>query len=288
MKRKACFYSDGNKISAEIYFPNNISKEGAPAIVMCHGFAEIKEHKLPPIAEFFSSNGYIVATFDHRGFGESEGIKGYLVPQDQVNDIRNMITYLQTLPEVNHERIGLWGSSFGGANSIVTTGVDKRVKCLCAQVTFGNGERVFKKVKDEKKLQMFNEMISKASRLAVLENSLLRISANQILADKQSIDFYNSEVVNFPHFDVDIPLLSIEKITEYFPEDYVSKIKIPIFIVSAKNDTVVPVQESEILFEKANEPKQYHCVDTGHYDVYVGDCLKEISNKQLEWFNKYL
>lgn len=62
MKRKACFYSDGNKISAEIYFPNNISKEGAPAIVMCHGFAEIKEHKLPPIAEFFSSNGYIVAT----------------------------------------------------------------------------------------------------------------------------------------------------------------------------------------------------------------------------------
>ncbi|AFJ42983.1 Hypothetical protein FNO222_1367 [Francisella orientalis] len=128
-------------------------------------------------------------------------------------------------------------------------------------------------------------MVSKASRLAVLENNLLRISA---IVDKQSINFYNSEVFNFPHFDVDIPLLSIEIITEYFPEDYISKIKIPIFIVSAKNDTVVPVQESEILFEKANEPKQYHCDGTGHYDVYVGDRLKEISNKQLEWFNKYL
>jgi len=66
-----------------------------------------------------TESGYAVLAFDYRGFGESEGERGRLVPAEQMTDIRNAVTYMQTLGEVDPERIGLWGTSFGGANAII-------------------------------------------------------------------------------------------------------------------------------------------------------------------------
>ena len=85
---------------------------------------------------------YISLVFDYRGFGDSEGKRGRLIPSEQVVDIRNAITFMEAQPEAEAERIGLWGTSFGGANAITTASIDDRVKCLTVQITFGSGERM--------------------------------------------------------------------------------------------------------------------------------------------------
>jgi cephalosporin-C deacetylase-like acetyl esterase len=64
------------------------------------------------------------------------------VPQEQVADIRNAITFVQTLKEADEEKIGLWGTSFGGANCIYAASVDERVKALAVQLTFASGKRM--------------------------------------------------------------------------------------------------------------------------------------------------
>jgi uncharacterized protein len=64
-----------------------------------------------------------------------------MIPQEQVVDIRNALTFLETLPHVHRDNIGLWGTSFGGANVAYVGAVDRRVACTVSVVAVGNGER---------------------------------------------------------------------------------------------------------------------------------------------------
>ena len=73
--------------------------------------------------------------FDYRYFGDSEGEPRHqLFPLEQVEDVRNAITWISDQPEVDSRRIGLWGTSYGGGIVIYTATWDRRVKAVVAQV----------------------------------------------------------------------------------------------------------------------------------------------------------
>ncbi len=59
-------------------------------------------------------------------------------------DTRNALTLLATRPEVDPERIGLVGSSFGAAVAVFTGGADRRVAAVISCGGWGDGERKFR------------------------------------------------------------------------------------------------------------------------------------------------
>ena len=123
-----------------------------------YGFAGVKEMLLPEYANSFCKNGYIVLTFDYRGFGESEGDPGRLDPGLQIEDIHNALDFIEKVDGVDASKIGLWGTSYGGANAVLVASQTDKINALCVQLTFGDGERVItgicqmKSVKNLKKL----------------------------------------------------------------------------------------------------------------------------------------
>ena len=91
-----------------------------PAITMAHGFAGVKEHGLERFARVFADAGFVVLVHDHRGFGASDGSPRYDIdPWVQIADWRRAISFLESLPAVDADRIGLWGSSYAGGHAIV-------------------------------------------------------------------------------------------------------------------------------------------------------------------------
>jgi poly(3-hydroxybutyrate) depolymerase len=56
-----------------------------------------------------------------------------LIPEDQVDDIRNAISYLQGEPGVDRTRIGVWGAGMSGGHAMVVAGIDPRIKAVVAQ-----------------------------------------------------------------------------------------------------------------------------------------------------------
>jgi dienelactone hydrolase len=67
-------------------------------------------------------------TIPFRYFGDSEGEpRSQLFPLHQVEDVRNAITWLSSQPEVDPQRIGIWGTSYGGG--IVVT-FDRRIRAV--------------------------------------------------------------------------------------------------------------------------------------------------------------
>ena len=84
----------------------------------------------------FTEAGYAVLVFDYRGFGDSEGERGLILPMWQA-EVRNGITYMQTRSEVDPNRIGLFGlGGTGGALPIYVAAVDHRVKCVVSDYGF--------------------------------------------------------------------------------------------------------------------------------------------------------
>lgn len=289
MKKDITFYSEGSKIAGHLYLPEKADENNkVPAVVLCHGFAGIKELLLPVFAEKFAKQGYASLVFDYRGFGESEGERGRLVPVEQVRDIRNALTYMQTVAEVDQEQLFLWGTSFGGANAITTASIDSRVKALCVQLTFGSGERVITgSMTDEEKAKLF-ATFEKVEKRAVTTNKPMMLKPVQILTDEQSKEFYTSQVEKFPALAIKIPLVTIKYTIEYKPEDVLDKVNVPLLIIGAANDRVNPPEESQRLFDKAKEPKELMILEnTGHYECYEGESFEKISDKALEWFKTY-
>lgn len=294
MKRDIEFYSEGSLIKGHLYLPEDIEekfveKGAVPAIVLCHGFAGVKELLLPAYAEAFAENGFAALTFDYRGFGGSEGEEGKLSPRLQMVDIRNAITYMQSIKEVDPEKVGLWGTSYGGANAVVVTAKDKRVKCLAVQLTFEDGERVITGGLSAQEKEKLLATLSKVWIKAVTRNQMMKLPVNKALTDQQSIEFFNKAVEEFPQLNVKIPFFTIKETIEHKPGQYMGNVDVPVLIVGAENDSVNPARESEILFVKANDPKELFMVKGAtHYEVYEGELFQQVIKKQLEWFGKYL
>ena len=79
--------------------------------------------------------------FDYRGWGDSEGNeRGWVMPKWQAEDIRNAITFMQTRPEIDPDRIATYGSGgTGGGNAVYVAAIDSRVKCCVSYLGVSSG-----------------------------------------------------------------------------------------------------------------------------------------------------
>ena len=97
-----------------------------PAVVMAHGFSGVKEQYLDDFAEVFAKAGLATLVFDNRNFGASEGEpRQEIDPIQQVRDYRHAITFARTLPEVDRDRIGVWGTSYSGGHVLMVGAIDQ-------------------------------------------------------------------------------------------------------------------------------------------------------------------
>lgn len=289
MKKDIEFYSEGALIKGHLYVPQQETTEALPAILMCHGFAGVKELLLPGFAERFATAGYVVLCFDYRGFGESEGDRGRLQPALQQVDIRNAISFLCTLPEVDKHNIALWGTSFGGSNVVAVAAVDKRVKCLVAQLAFSNGERIILGNKTPEEKEKILGTIQRSLEKRAVQNREMMMPINKFLTDEQSLAFYDKYKDRFPALHEKVPFLTMKEVIEYKSEDLVKQVTVPILVVGAENDIVNPIYESEMLHKNANKPKALYIVEGAtHYEVYEGAYLDEVAREQITFFNTYM
>jgi fermentation-respiration switch protein FrsA (DUF1100 family) len=99
--------------------------------VFTHGFSAVKEMYLDKFAEVFATAGLGALVFDNRNFGASGGEpRQEIDPWEQVRDYRDAITFAETLPETDADRIGIWGPSYSGGHVLVVGAIDRRVKCV--------------------------------------------------------------------------------------------------------------------------------------------------------------
>ena len=148
MKRAVEFYSEGFKLCGDVYTPDGLQAgEVRAAVLLCHGYTGVKDLYLPDNAKTLNDAGYVVMTFDYKGWGDSEGTRSRLAPYSRVMDVQAAMTFLALQPEADEDRIGLYGTSYGGATVSWGGAVDQRAKCIVSVVGIGHGARWMSRVR---------------------------------------------------------------------------------------------------------------------------------------------
>lgn len=285
------FASQGAKLAGNLYLPKQIDKteKSLPVVVLCHGFCGVKELLLPAYAQAFANAGYAALTFDYRGFGESEGETGRLVPALQIEDIKAAVSWLSEHKAIDSDRIALWGSSFGGANAIITAADLPKIKTVICQLAFANGERVITGSMSAEDKAKFIGTLEKMRDKKAKTGKEMMVPISKVLSDEQSQQFYRDYKDEFPALGIKIPFLTIWETIQHKPETVVANVKVPLLIVAAENDSVNPLAESQALYDLANEPKVLYIEKSAsHYQLYTGECFDRVINEQLNWLKKYL
>ncbi|PWN40947.1 alpha/beta-hydrolase, partial [Ceraceosorus guamensis] len=130
--------SEGGECHAWWYPPKS-GKRG-PAIVIGHGLGGIKEMGLNRYAELFQRAGYGALAFDYVGFGQSTGKPRQILDYwKQQGDWDHVLAHAKTMPLIDAYKIGIFGTSFGGAHVIDVAARDPDVVVAISQCPFTSG-----------------------------------------------------------------------------------------------------------------------------------------------------
>jgi len=269
----------------------------APTIVMAHGFSAVKEMYLDRFAEAFAAAGLACVVFDNRNFGASDGEpRQEIDPWQQVRDYRDAITYAETLEETDPARIGVWGSSYSGGHVLVVGAIDRRVKCVVAQVPLasghGNAQRLIRADYLAGVQGMFAE--DRRARMAGKVPAMIPVvaqdpaSPSALPTPDSWVWFTETGRTRAPSWKNEVTLRSVEMFTEYEPGSYVSFISpTPLLMVVALGDVLTVADLALAAYERALEPKRLVTLQGGHFDAYIKD-FEASSKPTVEWFTRHL
>jgi fermentation-respiration switch protein FrsA (DUF1100 family) len=292
-ERQISFYSEGYKLDGTVYLPDDYQPgEKRPAIIPNSGYQGFNEFYPRLFAKNLTEAGYVCLGFDYRGFANSEGKKGKVLLDEQVEDIKNAISFLQIQEEVDPENIGLIGWGMGGANVVRVAAVDKRIKAVAALNGFYNGERWLKSIHTYVEWNNILKTIEEDRvRRVTTGESLLEDPFIHYPLDPATNDYVNKELVPLSPFGKQTAIQFTESIATMNADKVAAEISPrPLFVAHGKDNLLHPLDESVALYEAAKEPKQFYLIDGKHNDFmyHQHPVFQELVQQLKDFFGKHL
>jgi dienelactone hydrolase len=119
------FTSEEETIRGRFVLPER--KGPFPGICKFHGLPG-ESDQVSGLATRLAEVGFVVLTFDFRGFRRSDGLFSLA---GEIKDARAAISHLLESDLTVNSWCGVYGASFGGAVAVCTLAEDKRVNALC-------------------------------------------------------------------------------------------------------------------------------------------------------------
>ena len=296
MRRDIEFNAEGVVLRGWLYLPESAPRE-VPGIVMAHGFSAVKEMYLDRYAEVFSAAGLAVLVFDNRNFGASDGEpRDEIDPWQQVRDYRHAITWLGRQPHINRERIGAWGSSYSGGHVLVLGAIDRRVKCVVAQVPLTSGSRnLARLVRADLAAPLRTQFdADREARFAGGAPAMIpvvtaEVNGAAVLPTADSWEWFTlTAKTRAPGWCNRVTLRTVEMLGEYEPGSYIERISpTPLLMLIAAGDHLAVADEAFAAYNRALEPKRLEILGGGHFDAYVKE-FAHSSNAARDWFVEHL
>lgn len=263
-----------------------------PCVVMAHGFGGTQD-RLFGSAETFAAAGLAVLTFDYRFFGESGGKPRQVIDMEgQRRDWRAAVSWARSRPEIDPDRVALWGSSLGGTHTIFVAAGDGRVAAVVAQIPYAGlpKERVGRTKAQAWRLMwmafkdrvrgwlglspLYVPAVGTAEEGAVLVDPHARRIA-RALSEGDSV--WRNEVAPRVVFDI----LRLK------PSSVAKEVRAPLLVSIAEKDTEAPPYLTRRLAKLAprGEVRSYPVT---HYEMYRPEIRERVLADQLEFLKRHL
>ncbi|MEJ7634778.1 alpha/beta fold hydrolase [Aeromicrobium sp.] len=261
-----------------------------PVVIMAHGLGAVKEMGLQPYAERFAAEGYRVLVFDYRHFGGSDGDPRELLDiSRQLDDWAAALHHVRALPQVDPERIVLWGTSFAGGHVIQAAAHDGRVAAIISQCPFTDGFASLRKLGVQSMVKatalgIRDAVQSLRGRRPVRVSLVGRRGEAALMTSPDAYDGYSALVPSgFEHPDKVTARVGL-RIPFYYPGRAAAELECPALFCVCTKDSVAPARATIWHVRKARlgRIKRY---PTGHFDIYVEPWFERVVADQVEFLH---
>lgn len=287
------FPSQGLNCSAWLYLPE--SRTPAPVIVMAHGLGGTRVMRLDAFAERFCAAGYACLVFDYRHFGDSEGTPRQLLDVNrQLQDWKAAVSWVRACPQVDGQRVVLWGTSFGGGHVLATAADDPQVAAVISQCPFTDGlasglalnplsslKVTARALRDQAGAWLGAAPVVVAlagtpGEAALMTAPDVKPGYLGLLPPGAAATFPNQVAARFGL-----------QIIRYFPGRRAAQIACPVLFCVCDTDSVAPAAATLHHARRAprGEIKRYA---DGHFDIYVGEAFERVVRDQIDFLQRHV
>lgn len=286
------FPSGDDLISAWLYRPPG--DEPSPLLVMAHGLGAVRGMRLDAYAERFSAAGYACLVFDYRNFGDSAGRPRQVLDIGmQLADWAAAVAYARTVAGIDPDRIGLWGTSFGGGHVISTAARLPGIAAAIAQCPFTDGMASARTITNPLITARITARAVRdvlASRLGRPPVMVATAGGPGEVALMNTPDAYSGYLRLVPdgvELRNEVAARIALQVFTYRPGRLTPKITCPILFCVCEGDSVAPAAATLRHAERAprGEVRLY---PEGHFAIYVGDAFERAVADQLAFLDKHL
>ncbi len=287
--RTANITSEGVRLHAELFSLKTLAGKPLPTIIMAHGWGGVAASFRRDAIDFANA-GYLVITFDYRGWGESDArlvlttpspikpipgrnqkftaevteVREYVDPLEQTTDWFNVINWAVGEPVVDKERIGIRGSSYSGGHVFYVAALDSRVKAVVSQVGAFDSRWV---------------MSDKTQQELTYAEGTKRAHGEAYPAPR---------AVTVGRL-IGAPIR--ENLMRYAPIDLAGQVKnaAVLFVVAEKEELFSNEEQAKLAYDRmAGTKKKYISIPSiTHYGVYR-EQREQAVRHAIEWFDLYL
>lgn len=285
MEEPVSFVSDGLKIAGVLHTP-----DGAPAgtrhpvLILLHGFGSNKNGEwLRITGKLLNQWGYAALRIDFRGCGDSEGVRARVICLEQVEDTKNAVSYLRSRADIDPERIGVFGHSFGAAVAVYAGGVDPRIAVVISSGGWGDGVKKFRRQHESAEAwKRFTEMMERGRRVRAETGQSIMVPRFDIVPIPPHLRGNLS-----PGSHLEFPFEVVESMFNFRAIDVVGNIAPrPLMLLHPANDSVTPTEQSVDMFNAAKQPADLFLVsNVDHFLLSEGNPL--VINLVKNWLEKY-
>ncbi|MBO4218595.1 MAG: alpha/beta hydrolase [Erysipelotrichaceae bacterium] len=129
MEKLAFVKCEDHEVPMNIVYPDE-PKEKYPCMLLVHGFLSCKNgdgFMLKLISEALAASGIVAARIDLVSMGENLYSRENYGLQVMLKETRASFEYLQSLPEIDENRVGLMGHSLGGRVVFLSSNLPSRL-----------------------------------------------------------------------------------------------------------------------------------------------------------------
>ncbi|MBD2022674.1 alpha/beta hydrolase [Leptolyngbya sp. FACHB-36] len=293
--RKVQFLSGDASVIGNLYLPAGNTKAARPAIVVTGPQSSVKEQVPAVYAQELAKQGFVALTFDHRTFGESGGApRQFENPAMKVDDIRNAVTFLRSLPDVKHDAIGLLGICSGGGYSARAAALDPSINALVTVAGFYHDPEVMRQwlgKNYEARLQMGREARSKYEQTGQVDymKNVDPKDLNTAMPGQEAYDYYGTDRGAQPGWVNRSAVMFFEPFLQFNAIDSGRDIKAPALVIHS--DTALVPDGARRFFQSIpTQQKKLHWMTTTNHIAFYDQpqVVQEATDKAVEWFRQTL
>jgi dienelactone hydrolase len=294
--RRVNIMSEGVRMHGELFSLTSLAGKKLPTIIQAHGWggtaAGFRRDSID-----LANAGYLVLSFDYRGWGESDSrliltgpalvkpisgqsqkftaevmeVREVVDPLEFVADWFNAIHWAMGEAAVDKDRIGLRGSSYSGGHVVYVAARDPRVKAIVSQVA----------ALDSRPKAMTTLAGSEADQLKLAYDEATKRARGELGYPPPRQMRVIGNLIGAPIRD---------KLLLYSPVEDAARLKncAALFIDAEKEELFDIKDHAKLAYDRAPQPKKYALLPAiTHYGIYREERERAIK-LAIEWFDQHL